>query len=516
MATVLSEQLSAGKLNFINESVDNGAGKKYLGRLKGECAECDAPTRNGRVYSRKLWEKVINSETFKEYLDNKCLYGELNHPEDRLETDIKEVAIALSDIEMTKEGPINATFDILDTPNGRLLKSLCEYGSKLGVSSRGGGDVTTRNGVQYVDEDSYDFVAFDVVVLPAVKKARPAVVESVEYKEKVKPLTESIQTEINNMTTRAELESVKRILENLDLPNKDSIFESIGNKLASLAGETDSAALLEDLNQAIDKSSILEKEKAELLEKLSAGTTREMALKEDNKKVKSAMRSVTERLDRTEGKLKVSENHVKELTENVQALTQAKEDAEKRNAVLSERLQKSTGSKKLTEELNRSKEALTLSEDKTKILSESLSSEKEKSAKLEKKNQVLESYKKDMEMKNATTSRKLTEAVKSKQVLEVANKQLIEAYLEMACKQRGLNSSMLKESVASAKTLADVNKLLEHASDYKMRIGSLPIELGSRVSVRTNVVAESAPQRRSSNPDDDNLEGASKLLNSIK
>lgn len=516
MATVLSEQLSAFNLNFINESVDNGVGKKYLGRLKGECAECDAPTRNGRVYSRKLWEKVIGSDTFKEYIDNKCLYGELNHPQDRLETDIKEVAIALSEIQMTDAGPINATFDILDTPNGRLLKSLCEYGSKLGVSSRGGGDVVNRNGMQYVDEDTYDFVAFDVVVLPAVKKARPSVVESVEYKEKVKPLTESIETEINNMSTKAELNSVKRILENLDLPNKDSLLESVGTKLARLAGETDSAALLEDLNQAIDKSCTLEKEKAELLEKLSAGTAREMTLREDSKKTKSAMRSVTERLDRTEARLKIAESENKKLTENVQALTQQKEDAEKKVLLLREKMIKNNTSKKLTEDLSKCNEALLLSEDKTKMLSEALTSEKAKADKLVKANAVLESCKKDLEMKSSLDNKKLTEATERNTYLEKANKAVIERYISMVCRYKGLNESSIRQQLSKANSIEAVDKLLEQASDYKVRVGSLPIELGSKVSVRTNVVTESARSMKSSNPDDDNLEGASKLLNSIK
>lgn len=516
MAKVLSEQLSSGKLSFINESVDNGAGKKYLGRLQGECAECDAPTRNGRVYSRKLWEKVIGSDTFKEYLDNKCLYGELNHPEDRLETDIKEVAIALSDIEITEEGPVNATFDILDTPNGRLLKSLCEYGSKLGVSSRGGGDVTTRDGVQYVDEDSYDFVAFDVVVLPAVKKARPSVVESVEYKEKVKPLQESIETEINNMTTKAELESVKRILENLDLPNKDSIIESIGNKLTKLAGESNSATLLEDLNQAIEKSSVLEKEKAELQEKLSAGATREMKLKEETKKTKSAIREVTERLDRSEASVKMFESKERKLKERVQELSRSNSKLEKENISLKESVTEAKEAKVLTEQLAKSKEALVLSEDKQKILSESLRVEKEKSAKLEKNNLALESYKKDLEMKNSSSNRKLTEATRKNANLEALNKQLLERYLDVVCKQKGLSKQTIKESLSSSFTISDLDKVVEQSSNYKLRVGQLPFAVGDKVAVRAKVVSESVPTKRSNNPDDDNLEETSKLLNSVK
>lgn len=515
MAIVLAEQLSTSKLNFINESVNDGSGRKYLGRLKGICAECDVPTRNGRVYSRKLWEKVIGSDTFKEYLDSKCLYGELNHPEERLETDIKEVAIALSDIEITPEGPVNATFDILDTPNGRILKSLCEYGSKLGVSSRGGGDVLNRGGESVVDEDSYEFVAFDVVCLPAVKKARPSVVESVEYKGKVKSLTESIETEIANITTKAELESVKRILENIEMPNKDSIIESIGNKMATLAGEADSATLLEDLNKSIEQSSILEKEKAELLEKVSAGTTREMALREDVKKTKSAMRTITEKFDKANALLARANKALSESNNQVQALTQQNEKAERRITMLSEKLQSAKANARLTEEFEKQADMLVESSDRIRMLTSDLKEAKQLVSKLQNANTVLESEKKDSSISASRTTKQLTEAVATNNKLQKANNELVEAYILVKCTERGLDRKLVIESCKGVKTLAEINNILEQMSDYKLRVGSLPLELGSRVSVKTNIVTEST-RKRSTNPDDDNLESASKLLNSIK
>jgi hypothetical protein len=93
-----------------------------------------------------------------EKISNRCLFGELGHPADREETDMEKIALCLS--EQPKrggDGKIYGVFDILDTPNGRILKTLCDYGCNIGVSSRGSGDVITDyDGNESVDEDTYD------------------------------------------------------------------------------------------------------------------------------------------------------------------------------------------------------------------------------------------------------------------------------------------------------------------------------------------------------------------------
>lgn len=61
-----------------------------LKRITGVVADFK-PNRNGRVYPRELWEKVINSEYTQEMMNSKCLFGEANHPltDDRVEIDLR-------------------------------------------------------------------------------------------------------------------------------------------------------------------------------------------------------------------------------------------------------------------------------------------------------------------------------------------------------------------------------------------------------------------------------------------
>ena len=145
-----------------------------LGRLVGPCADFTIPTRNGRKYEESLWDRVFDDEIVNEKIKNKCLFGELGHPLDREEVDPEKIAIALNEVpKKNDQGQLIACFDILNTPCGKILKSLCDYGTTIGISSRGSGDlITEANGDEVVDPETYYFECFDAVLLPAVKSAR--------------------------------------------------------------------------------------------------------------------------------------------------------------------------------------------------------------------------------------------------------------------------------------------------------------------------------------------------------
>ena len=165
-----------------------------LGRLYGPCADFINPTRNGRYYTDELWEKVFTeNELVKEALENGGIPGELDHPEGREDIDSSKIAIIMPEApKRDKDGHLIAYFDILDTPNGRIAYALAKYGYKLGISSRGTGDVIGDE----VDPDTYEFKCFDLVLTPSVKDARLAMTESLDTKQLQfkKALTESLNS----------------------------------------------------------------------------------------------------------------------------------------------------------------------------------------------------------------------------------------------------------------------------------------------------------------------------------
>lgn len=191
--------------------------KGILGRLIGPCADFINPTRNGRGYSEQLWENVFNDPIMQEKIKNGVCFGELGHPADRTEVDMEKIAICLREQPMKNdEGKLVACFDILDTPNGRILKTLCDYGSTVGVSSRGQGDlITDAEGNEAVDPDTYECECWDVVLVPAVKEARMQyVTEGLDKKtlKLKKALSESL-----NSASKEEKKIMEETLENLNI-----------------------------------------------------------------------------------------------------------------------------------------------------------------------------------------------------------------------------------------------------------------------------------------------------------
>ena len=192
------------------------ARRHILGRWYGPIATCSESTRNGRRYNRDLWEKAINDELFHEKIANKCLFLELGHPTDREETDMSKVCACIPELPKIINDDLCACVDILDTPNGRILKTLCDYGFIPGVSSRGSGDVMPNNDV---DPETFFLECFDVVAIPAVKKARLSMCESLD-KNAVnlkKALTESL-----NKASEEDKAIMKETLENLDIDIESS------------------------------------------------------------------------------------------------------------------------------------------------------------------------------------------------------------------------------------------------------------------------------------------------------
>lgn len=194
------QESKTNELEYQRLSKEEMDKRGILGRLVGVCADIINPTRNGRKYPEKLWENVFNDPIMKERIDNGVCYGELGHPADREETDMEKICVCLAEQpKKGKDGKLRAVFDILNTPNGRILKSLCDYGSTLGISSRGSGDLETDfDGQESVNPDTYNCEGFDIVLVPAVKAARlQYVTEALDKKRYNKTLREKLTESIN-------------------------------------------------------------------------------------------------------------------------------------------------------------------------------------------------------------------------------------------------------------------------------------------------------------------------------
>lgn len=152
----------------IVEEVSASGEKGYF--LEGIFGYVDRPTANGREYPRALMEREIG--LLAEEIETASALGELDHPDDG-KTKLSRVSHRILKVEITESGEIRGKMEILHkTPMGATLKALGEHKVKVGVSSRGRGNVAKSGGREVVQED-YRLKTFDVVLDPANRGANP-------------------------------------------------------------------------------------------------------------------------------------------------------------------------------------------------------------------------------------------------------------------------------------------------------------------------------------------------------
>lgn len=188
-----------------------------LKRIKGIVSD-NKSNRNGRVYPMSLWQNVVNSDYVKEMINNHSLFGEADHPETRLEISLQNVSHAINDLWIEGD-KVLAVIDILPTPMGKIISELLDYGTNIGISSRGAGTVLRDNSV---DPDDYQFVTFDFVARPSCEAARlnmileSASIEAQNTKDdEINNLLESYKSGLNESIklTPAEEEALEYVLD---------------------------------------------------------------------------------------------------------------------------------------------------------------------------------------------------------------------------------------------------------------------------------------------------------------
>ena len=165
--TYLKEHLSftqAG-LELLSEEAQDGSGGKTL-KLKGVCIEGGVRNANERVYPVNEISKAV--DTINEQIKTgHSVLGEVDHPDD-LKINLDRVSHMIE--KMWMDGPAGmGTLKILPTPMGELVKTMLTNGVKLGVSSRGSGNVNDANG--HVSD--FEIVTVDVVAQPSAPNAYP-------------------------------------------------------------------------------------------------------------------------------------------------------------------------------------------------------------------------------------------------------------------------------------------------------------------------------------------------------
>lgn len=153
--------------NIIVEAVKEGNDKSYF--IQGVFLQANLQNRNGRVYPLEILEREITRYN-QAYVSQRRALGELGHP-DGPTINLDRTSHLI--VDLFKEGTnFIGKAKILDTPHGKIVKSLIDEGVKLGVSSRGMGSLKENSrGVQEVQDDFYLATAADIVADPSAPAA---------------------------------------------------------------------------------------------------------------------------------------------------------------------------------------------------------------------------------------------------------------------------------------------------------------------------------------------------------
>lgn len=237
---ILTEQINSS-FKILKDKPAN-----VLKRIKGVVSD-NKSNRNGRIYPIELWKNVVESDYVKEMIDNHSLFGEADHPETRLEISLQNVSHAINDLWIDGD-KVMAIIDILPTPMGKILSELLDYGTNLGISSRGAGTVLSDN---TVDPDDYQFVTFDFVARPSCEAARlntileSATIEAKNTKDdEINNLLESYKSGLKESDGVLDIDEVRKTLSDEDAEGLDLVLDDLYKKVDF---EKDLLSTIEDL-----------------------------------------------------------------------------------------------------------------------------------------------------------------------------------------------------------------------------------------------------------------------------
>jgi len=165
MNNLLVEHLSYDQAMM--EMTHSDEGKNLY--LKGICIQGGVKNANQRVYPINEINHAIETLN-KQIKTGYSVLGEVDHPTN-LRINLDRVSHMIT--EMWLDGPNGfGKMKILPTPMGNLVRTMLESGVKLGVSSRGSGNVNEHDGAV----SDFDIVTVDIVAQPSAPNAYPTAV----------------------------------------------------------------------------------------------------------------------------------------------------------------------------------------------------------------------------------------------------------------------------------------------------------------------------------------------------
>ena len=173
----LITEYTQNQLSYSIQEGKNGAKNTFL---EGVFMQAENKNKNGRIYTREVLTKAVDRFVNEQVITGRAV-GELNHP-DGPSINLDKVSHRITELKWDGNNVMGKAL-ILDTPMGKIVKGLVEGGVQLGVSSRGMGSLTMKNGVNHVADD-FMLNTVDIVQDPSAPNAYVnGIMEGVSYEQ---------------------------------------------------------------------------------------------------------------------------------------------------------------------------------------------------------------------------------------------------------------------------------------------------------------------------------------------
>lgn len=216
-----------------------------IGTFEGECADANITNANGLDITHDVWANVFNSEEYQKALKHGWYIGFLGHPEDPNCMDFEHGCIVMTSGRIDNNGKVYGTFNLIDTPVGRIVKAFIDAGVTFGISVRGAGDVVDNS----VDPDTFVFRGFDLVTFPAFPESIPVFREiaastDLTTQSKYRAVCASVTNNLPNISDIAVLSAIKS-----QFAKQSEEYKAIESRICELSKtDEDDTDILTDIN----------------------------------------------------------------------------------------------------------------------------------------------------------------------------------------------------------------------------------------------------------------------------
>ena len=350
-----------------------------------------------------------------------------------------------------------------------------------------------------MNEDTYDFQGFDLVLLPAVKAARLKMVESLQNGKTLKQALAESLAQASADDKKVMTETLNNL--NIDYTTAEKAEDNKDLEETDIAANDAGANMVKDLQESLLKQQTLEAQITELQEKLSVCYAKEAKYEDDIAKYKGAIRNLSESVNNA----KALKTKVESLQEELRQKDEVIKAQNDKKDIMMEKLsnQKSLSiseKAKLTESLSAKNLELVKAKNQISKLQENLESYKVKESAL---NEDLAEQKKNLAIKSNDYNTKLSKANKLIEQYRNTAKTAVNKYIESKAVMLGVKTEEIKNKLPSNYSFDDIDSICESVSKYKLQINRLPFNVGNNTKI---AIKESKEIKRQNSSNDDTID----------